>query len=150
MAAPASKSKKQSAASSRLLPRPFVFFTDANLGRHIVPDALRAAGEQVRVHDEEFEQGTADRVWLDRAGVEGWAVLTKDSKIRYRSNETEVIFAAKVRAFVLVSSNLPGSEMATIFVQALPSMKRLCARQIAPFIAHVHRSGHVVLKLTHR
>jgi hypothetical protein len=62
MAAPASKSKKQSAASSRLLPRPFVFFTDANLGRHIVPDALRAAGEQVRVHDEEFEPGTADGV----------------------------------------------------------------------------------------
>jgi hypothetical protein len=97
-----------------------------------------------------FEPGTADTVWLARAGVEGWVVLTKDSKIRYRSNETEVIFAAKVRAFVLVSSNLPGSEMATIFVEAFPSIKRLCARQIAPLIAHVHRSGHVVLKLPNR
>jgi PIN like domain len=58
---------------------------------------------QVRVHDEEFEPGTADAVWLHRAGVEGWLVLTKDSKIRYRSNETEVLLAAKVRAFVLVS-----------------------------------------------
>jgi predicted nuclease of predicted toxin-antitoxin system len=148
MAAPGSKSKKQSAASSPSLPRPFVFFTDANLGRRIVPDALRAAGEQVRVHDEEFGQGTADTVWLDRAGLEGWIVLTKDSKIRYRSNETEVLVAAKVRAFVLVSSNLPGPEMAAVFVKALRSMKRLCAKQSAPFVAHVYRSGDVVLKLS--
>ena len=98
-------------------------------------------------HDEEFEPGTADTVWLDRAGVEGWVVLTKDSKIRYRSNETEVLLAAKVRAFVLVSSNSPGPEMASVFVKALPWIRRPCARQSAPFIAHVHRSGHVMLKL---
>jgi thiamine monophosphate synthase len=82
--------------------------------------------------------------------VEGWLVLTKDSKIRYRSNETEVLLAAKVRAFVLVSSNLPGSEMAAVFVRALPSIKRLCAKQSAPFIAHVHRSGDVALKQSRR
>ena len=52
------------------------------------------------------------------AGAEGWVVLTKDSKIRYRSNEAEALFAAKVRAFVLVSRNLPGSEMANIFAAA--------------------------------
>ena len=86
--------------------------------------------------------------WLARAGAEGWVVLTKDSKIRYRSNETQILFAAKVRAFILVSSNLHGSEMAAVFVKALPSMKRLCAEQPPPFIAHLHRSGHVVLKQT--
>jgi hypothetical protein len=60
MAATATKSKKQSDASSRSPHELLVFFTDANLGRHIVPNALRALGEQVRVCDEEFEPGTPD------------------------------------------------------------------------------------------
>jgi len=146
MAAPASRSKKRSDASSRSQPEPLVFFTDTNLGRHIIPNALRAAGENVRVHDEVFEPGTPDTVWLHRAGKEGWVVLTKDSKIRYRRSETEALFAAKVRAFVLVSSNLPGPKIANVFVAALPGIKRLCKKQQPPFIAHVYRSGEVVLR----
>jgi predicted nuclease of predicted toxin-antitoxin system len=146
MAAAASKSKKRSDASSRSPHEPLVFFTDTNLGRYIIPNAIRAAGETVRVHDEVFEAGTPDTVWLHQAGKEGWVVLTKDSKIRYRSNETEALFAAKVRAFVLVSSNLPGSEIAKIFVAALPAIKRHCRKHPPPFIAHVYRSGEVVLR----
>jgi PIN like domain len=65
--------------------------------------AVAWKGADKFVHDEEFEPGTADAVWLHRAGVEGWLVLTKDSKIRYHSNETGVLLAAKVRAFVLVA-----------------------------------------------
>ena len=42
------KSKRRSAASSTSPPEPVVFFTDANLGRRVVPEALRAAGEEVR------------------------------------------------------------------------------------------------------
>jgi hypothetical protein len=146
MAATATKSKKQSDASSRSPHELLVFFTDANLGRHIVPNALRALGEQVRVCDEEFEPGTPDTVWLQRAGVEGWIVLTKDSKIRYRRNERETLSAARVRAFVLVSRNLAGPEMAEVFIKALPAIKRLCGKHVPPFIAHVHRGGHVELK----
>lgn len=146
MAAPARKLKKRSAANSTSQPEPLVFFTDANLGRNIVPGALRAAGEDVRVHDEEFAPATPDAAWLKRAGAEGWVVLTKDSRIRYRSNETTALIEARVRAFVLVSRNLPGPQMAEAFVKALPAMKRLCRRKAPPFIAHIHRNGDIVLK----
>ena len=98
------------------------------------------------MHDE--EQTGNRRHGVARSGRSGkLGGSTKDAKIRYRSNETEVLLTARVCAFVLVSSNLPGSEMAAIFVKALPSMKRLCAKQSPPFVAHVHRSGDVVLKL---
>jgi hypothetical protein len=75
-------------------------------------------------------------------------LLTKDSKIRYRRNEMQALLASGTRSFVLVSSNLPGREMAEIFVGALRAIKKMCARQPAPFIAHIWRDGKVVLMAT--
>ena len=109
MASNVPKSKKRSAASLPSPPEGLVFFTDANLGRRIVPDALRAAGEKVMVHDECFPAGSEDPVWLRRAGEERWVVLTKDSRIRYRSNEIQALLTSGTRSFVLVSRNLPGT-----------------------------------------
>ena len=43
MVANAPKSKKRSVASSPSQPEQIVFFTDENLGRHTVPEALRLA-----------------------------------------------------------------------------------------------------------
>ncbi len=45
--------------------------------------------------------------------------------------------------FVLGSGNLRGSEMAEIFVQAVPSMKSFIAKTPAPFMAKVHKDGKV-------
>ena len=148
MAANARKSKKQFVASSRLPREPLIFFTDETLGRQVVPGALRAAGVEVKVYAELFSPGVRDREWLRIAGPKGWVILTKDSGISYRRNEMQFLLAAGARTFVLVSSNLPGAEIGAIFVKALPRIKNLCARQPAPFIAHVHKDGKVVLMVS--
>jgi PIN like domain len=148
MVANAPKSKKRSVASLPSLPEQFVFFTDENLGRHVVPEALRVAGEEVIAFHERFASGTKDQVWLTEIGRNGWILLTKDSRIRFRRNEMEALISSKTRSFVLVSSNLPGSEIGEIFVKALSGVKRLCQRQPAPFIAHIHKDGTVVLMRT--
>ncbi len=148
MVANARKSKKRSAASSPSPLKPLVFFTDENLGRYIVPQALRSAGEQVIAFHERFASGTEDSEWLPEVGRNGWVLLTKDSKIRYRRNEMQALLSSGARSFVLVSSNLPGREMADIFVRALRAIKKMSARQAAPFIAHVWRDGKVVLMAT--
>ena len=145
MVANAPKSKKRSVASSPSPPEQIVFFTDENLGRHTVPEALRLAEEQVIAFHERFSSGTRDQVWLPEVGRNGWILLTKGSRIRYRRNEMQALLSSKTRSFVLVSSNLPGAEIAQIFVKALPRMKRLCQRQRPPFIAHVHKDGTVAL-----
>jgi hypothetical protein len=145
MVANAPKSKKRSVASSPSPPEQIVFFTDENLGRHTVPEALRRAEEQVITFHERFSSGTRDQVWLPEVGRNGWILLTKDSRIRYRQNEMQALLSSKTRSFVLVSTNLPGSEIAQIFVKALPRMKRLCQLECSPFIAHVHKDGTVVL-----
>ena len=55
-----------------------VFFLDRSLGKHIIAEALRQAGQDVRIHDDHFRQDTTDEEWLRQVGGQGWIVLTKD------------------------------------------------------------------------
>jgi len=56
-----------------------------------------------------------DEDWLVEVGSRGWIVLTKDDRIRYRVTERTAIVSAQVKAFVLTSSQLQGTEMAAAF-----------------------------------
>ena len=144
MTASADTSKKQSGLNLPSPPEPLVFFVDRSLGRHVIPNALRAAGAQVELHDDHFSQDAQDQVWLAEAGKRGWVVLTKDKHLRYRAVETNALMSAKVRAFVLTArGDLSGVEIGQIFVKALPAMRRLCATVSPPFVAHVSRDGSV-------
>ena len=144
MAARAKRSKRPSAASSgSKLPEHFVFFIDRSLGRKIVAQALREIGETVEIHDDHFAPDAKDEDWLVEVGKRGWIVLTKDDRIRYRVTERTALTSSRVRAFVLTSSQLQGTEMAAAFVTALPRIKRLIAKQAPPFIGRISRSGKV-------
>lgn len=144
MADRAKRSKRPSAASSgSKLPEPFVFFIDRSLGRKIVAQALREIGETVEVHDDHFAPDAKDEDWLVKVGKRGWIVLTKDDRIRYRVTERTALTSSRVRAFVLTSSQLQGTEMAAAFVTALPQIKRLIAKHPPPFIGRVSRRGKV-------
>lgn len=144
MAARAKRSKRPSAASSGSKPpEPLVFFIDRSLGKKIVAQALRQIGETVEIHDDHFAPDAKDEDWLSEVGRRGWVVLTKDDRIRYRVTERTALTSAKVRAFVLTSSQLQGAEMAAAFVNALPRIKRLITNHAPPFIGRVSRSGNV-------
>lgn len=144
MAAASRKSRKRSAASSRSPPE-VTLFIDRSLGQQVVAQALREVGAIVETHDQHFAVDAPDEAWLREAGARGWAVLTKDRRIRYRKNEKAAVVDAKVRLFVLTAGNLTGGEMAAAFVQALPRIRRLAHESAAPFIARVDASGHVRL-----
>lgn len=111
----------------------------------VVASALREQGLKVVVHDDVFPQGTPDADWLPQVGVRGWIVVTKDARIRYRTNERDALVRAGVRAFVLRGGNLTGEQMATALVKALPKIRRLIRKQAAPFIAGVSAGGAVTL-----
>lgn len=100
------------------------YFIDRSLGRHIVPDALREAGAVVHVmaevYGERVGQGLADTEWLRDVGAQGWVVLMKDDRIRYRPAELEALTASAVRAFCLTNANLRGTEMAERFRRPAP------------------------------
>jgi len=127
-------------------PERLVFFVDRSLGRKVIPDALRAAGEEVRAHDDLFPQDARDEVWLAEVGRHGWVVLTKDKHIRYREVEIRALLTAKVACFILTArGDLSGVEVGRVFVKALPAMRRLCRATVPPFIARVSRDSKVAL-----
>lgn len=122
-----------------------VFFVDRSLGKHDVPDALRAAGAQVEVHDDHFAQNAPDEVWLPAVGQNGWAVLTSDDRIRYRQAERSAATTAGVALFIFTGKRMRGAAIADALVRALPKMMRLLETERRPFIAKVNRSGTVTL-----
>jgi hypothetical protein len=83
------------------------YFIDRSLGRHVVPDALRAAGAIVHVMADVYGgrvgQDLPDTEWLHDAGGKRWVVLMKDDKIRYRPVELDALTAAGVRAFCMTA-----------------------------------------------
>jgi len=97
------------------------------LGNKVIANALRATGADVRVHSDHFAQDARDEEWLAQVGQQGWIILTKDTRSRYRTIERNALMNARVRAFVLVSGNLSGQEMAKIFVKALPAIRKFVA-----------------------
>ncbi len=131
--------KKPSVANSNLKPleTTLVFFIDRCLGNHTVPDALRNVGVNVEIHDDHFPRNAKDVDWLSGVGRNDWVVLTKDTRIRYRENEKAAVVQNDVRMFVIRGGDLSGKEIAEIFVQALPKMKRFLANNDSPFIAKI-------------
>lgn len=88
------------------MPRP-LFFVDRSLGRLRVPRLLRAEGWSLLTmaehYGEQAGQSVADTDWLHLAGENGWPVLAKDERIRYRPAERAAIVRHGVRAFYLTS-----------------------------------------------
>jgi len=142
------KSKKQSDTSSEAgRPEPVTFFIDECLGKG-VSTALEKAGAVVRGYSGNIAIGTSDKDWLARVGKQNWVVLTKDKNIRHHIAERDALIAAKVKAFVLTSGNLTGSEMADIFVANLDKITARANETAPPFIAKVTRNNVVELYKT--
>jgi hypothetical protein len=124
------------------LPEPFVFFVDECLGRHIVPDALRAAmdeGERVELR----AQGTQDLDWIPAADAGGWACFTKDHELRRRPNELTALLRSTFAVFLLGEAS--GREHAARVVRALPVVRRVLRSRDVPLIARIEADGAIVV-----
>ncbi len=97
------------------------FFVDRSLGAVQVPQLLRHAGWLLTTLVEHYgkpeDETVADVDWLALCGEQGWPVLMKDEKIRYRAAEREALVEAGVTAFCLASGNLRSADMAEVFVR---------------------------------
>jgi hypothetical protein len=122
-----------------------IFFLDRNLGRYVVAAALRDAGAEVEIHDDHFPQDAPDEGWLPEVGRRGWAVITKDDRIRYREAETSAARASNVALFIIAGKGMRATAIADVLVAALPKMKRLLETEPRPFIAKITRRSDITL-----
>ena len=107
---------------------------------------LTTAGIRVERHLDHFARGTPDEDWLPLIGINGWALLTTDKRIRYRTNEKEAVIKHNVRMFYFSKNDLSGEQMAIALETALPKMKKICSKQQPPFFAAITRTGEVHLR----
>jgi len=110
-------SKKPSAAKP---PEGTVFFIDRSLGVEPIRTALADAGLRIEIHDDHFDRDADDRVWLRDVGARGWVILTKDQRLSIGRSKLAALRSSRARVFILVAGNLRGSEIAAVFVKALP------------------------------
>ncbi|MGH3721623.1 MAG: hypothetical protein ACRDRI_22805 [Pseudonocardiaceae bacterium] len=119
-------------------------FLDRSLGRRQVPDLLRAAGLRLRTLAEVYGIPADERVedvdWLARAGQEGWVVLMKDERIRYRGTERATVIDHNVQAFCLTSGNLRAAAMAHHYLAVIDQITEAC-RHPGPFLYAVTATG---------
>ncbi|MDQ3485204.1 MAG: hypothetical protein M3445_07310 [Actinomycetota bacterium] len=112
------------------------FLVDRSLGRHQIPDAVRAAGYAARTLFDVYgdvEQTLPDTTFLRDAGRNGWVVLTRDPSIRWRPHELAVVQEEAVKMFTLPRGNLRGMEQVARFIDNLPRIARAC-EEPGPFI----------------
>jgi len=63
-----------------------------------------------------------DEDWLELAGTSGWAVLMKDTRIRYNPAERGAVLRHSVQCFCLTSQALSSDEMAARFLNNLDAI----------------------------
>jgi PIN like domain len=119
------------------------FFIDRCLGNKLIVETLRGAGLTVEIHDDHFGKNAPDVDWIPEIGNRGWIILTKDARIGKNRIERLSIADANARMFTLASQNLSGTDMADIFLKAIPEMKKFIRENSSPFIAKVYQGGKV-------
>lgn len=103
--------------------------------------ALQEKGVRVVRFRELFDENTLDPVWIAQAAAHGWALLTKDSRIRNHQNELAAVASSGAALFLFASGNVTGVEMTASVIRALPRIWGIWDDEPRPFIAKIHRDG---------
>lgn len=115
-----------------------IFFTDRDLGS-LFPQILSDAGLQVEKHDDHFpDNNTQDDVWLPEIGRRGWLAISKDKRIRYKTNELDAVMRAGVGLFLVVGQ-ASHRDLAENFVECVYKIEQFLNKHHPPFIAKVYR-----------
>lgn len=105
---------------------------------------LRAAGLRLRTLAEVYgipaDEQVEDIAWLSHSGDQGWPVLMKDDRIRYRPAERAAVIAHDVQAFCLSSGTLRASAMANQYLSVLDDLAAAC-QQPGAFLCTVSHAG---------
>ncbi|MGH7743790.1 MAG: hypothetical protein ACREQ5_03090 [Candidatus Dormibacteria bacterium] len=122
------------------------FFVDRSLGRSTTARLrqLRWVVHLVNDHFEHDGQFVKDETWIEYGLLRGWALLTKDQKIRYRAEEL-LSLAERGKMFCLSSGNLTIEQQSRMFEDARVYIERAVRRHEARFY-HVYEGGRIVKK----
>jgi hypothetical protein len=121
------------------------FFFDRSLGKKTGAELTER--EWIIHHIADYysddAQSVEDERWIAEGTARGWALLTKDQKIRYRGAELAALHGGQL--FCLANGNLTIDEMVERFDLAQAAIERAVAIGEAGFW-HVYAGGKIVRK----
>src|SRR5690349_16771442 len=105
------------------------FFLDRSLGKRSAAPLIEAGWVVHLIADFYGDDASEvpDEEWIAEGCRRGWALLTKDKKIRYRSHELEALDSGHL--FCVASGNLSFQDMGERLRDAAPAMERAVARE---------------------
>jgi hypothetical protein len=111
-----------------------------------VPKSVAEAIKQVRGDvywlGDCFHVSVKDEVWLERAGNEGWLVITRDKHVRTRPGERQKIIDQKVGCFIINQKQDPNKwEYLQLIAKTLDDMEEKFAATPRPFGYTVDKQG---------
>lgn len=122
--------------------KPPEFFFDRSLGKTSA-HRLREAGHVVHLIAEFYPndaQDVSDAEWITEGCRRGWTLLTKDRRIRYRTDELAAL--SRGHLFCLTDGNATLDQISQRFLEAVPAIDRAVRRTAVGFW-HVHAGGRV-------
>lgn len=147
MASTRRTSGKPSASNASSLPEPgslrTTLFIDRCAWSGRLGDALAQASIPFVAHRDRFVGDAPDAEWLAAAADQGWLVVTRDQRIRYKANEQAAVVRARLHLFALTQGGLSAAETAAIVVRAYPAMVRHAQATEPPAFFSITRSGEV-------
>lgn len=118
-----------------------MIFIDASVPRSVADQVKKMRPDACWLADL-FSPNTKDTEWLQKAGEEGWLVITHDKKIKTRPGERRAIIEHGVGCFILAyRGNLKKPEIAEIVLGALEDMEDLFEKTARPFIYTITKNG---------
>jgi len=122
------------------------FFVDNNLSPQLAA-GMKGFGEDVVHLTEVFSSEVEDTEFLARLGSEGWYLVTRDDRIRYRPAEFTAFLEHRIGAFFMGGKNLRRCQLIQQFVRNWPRMKELARKTRRPFAFRAPPNGVKVKRL---
>ncbi len=123
------------------------FLVDNNLGTQLAA-GMKGFGEDVVHLTEHLNPNAPDTDVLALVGSNGWCLITRDNRIRYRPAESGALKEHQVGAFFMSGKNLGRCQIIQQLVRNWPRMKKLAGATQRPFAFRVPPNGKNIKRLS--
>ena len=119
------------------------FLIDENLSAKMAR-SLRSIDQDVDHVTEVLPQGSPDTEVLEFAGANGYFLITKDNRIRYKPNEKAALKKHKVGVFLLGGKNVGFFETYQQLIRNWGKILECAAETRRPFVRRIRRTGSTI------
>jgi hypothetical protein len=111
-----------------------VFYLDESIYSRTLVEALTSMGANVRTPKDACGFGAEDAAWLQFVGAQGWIVLMRDQRVRYRVLEVLALSEASVGAFVFIGGQASAKDTADVITRRLNHFSNVARSEPKPFL----------------